>query len=294
MSVPIVDVKILWGRASGRCSMPDCRRELTHESGTLPAGAVVVGENCHIVAEKVDGPRGNYPIAEAEINRYSNLILLCSIHHKIIDTDVNAWPVEKLRQIKSDHESWIQTTFKYSDQQDALVYHHIVALASSSLMLQAWDGISDHAVRDLAYKEWISGIYNFNVVVQRAIWPGTLKSLEIAIQTLAERSIEYAEHYMTLAYMPHIESTFYQENKTWKQVWRDDYEQYAARSEAWQNNNFRMLMNMTHAVNEFVDQVRAFLDPYFFLKKGKFCIYDSLGVTNMLTECWIIPSAFKD
>lgn len=63
MSVSTVDVKILWARAAGRCSMPDCRRELTPESDNVAAGGIVVGENCHIVAEKADGPRGHCSVA---------------------------------------------------------------------------------------------------------------------------------------------------------------------------------------------------------------------------------------
>jgi hypothetical protein len=294
MRVPTVDIKILWARAAGRCSMPDCRRELTPESDTVAAGGIVIGENCHIVAEKVDGPRGHYPVPEADRNRYPNLILLCNIHHKIVDTDVTSWSVKRLHQIKSDHENWIKTTFEQSRNSELVVYKRLVGIASERLMLQAWDGISDHAVRHLAYIKWIDGIYEFNAAVQHALLPGTQIALEDSIRELSSRACKYADHYMTLAWSPCADAGFYQEDKTWKKVWRDDYAQYASRSEAWQNNNFALLMNLTHAINEFSDYVRAFVDPFFFLERGRFSICDSMGVTNSLNPCWILPSRYLD
>lgn len=294
MSVPTLDIKILWARAAGRCSMPECRRELTPESGTVAAGGIVVGENCHIVAEKVDGPRGYYPVPEADRNRYPNLILLCNIHHKIVDTDVTSWPVERLHQVKNDHENWIKATFEQLIHSKDIVYKHLVEIASEKLMLQAWDGISDHAVRHLAYIKWIDGIYEFNTAVQHAIWPSTQLAFEDSIRELSKRAREYADHYMTLAWSPRADTGFYQEDKTWKKQWREDCSQYASRSELWQNNNFTLLMNLTHAINEFADRVRAFVDPFFFLERGRFSICDSMGVTNMLNPCWILPSGYLD
>lgn len=274
--------------------MPDCRRELTPASGTVPAGGIVVGENCHIVAEKVDGPRGHYPVPEADRNRYPNLILLCNIHHKIVDTDVTSWSVERLHQVKIDHENWIKTTFEQFYSSDLVVYKHLIKVASEKLMLQAWDGISDHAVRHLAAIEWVEGIYEFNAAVQHAILPGTQMAFEDSIRELSSRACEYADHYMTLAWSPRPDVGFYQEDKTWKKAWRADYEQYAGRSEAWQNNNLTLLMNFTHAINEFSDCVRAFVDPFFFLDRGRFSICDSMGVTNMLSPCWILPHGYSD
>lgn len=294
MSVSTVDIKILWSRAAGRCSIPECRMELTPGSDTVPTGGVIVGENCHIVAEKMDGPRGNYSVSDADRNRYPNLILLCNNHHKIIDTDVDFWSVERLHQVKSAHESWIKTTFEQSRNFDELVYKNLVETASKKLILQAWEPISDHAVRHLPHTQWIDGIYEFNAAVQLAHFSGKQVTLENSIRELASRAFEYAEHYMTLAHLPYPEASCYQEDKTWKRIQRTDYQQYADRSEAWRDKNLVLLMNLTHAVNEFSDHVRMFLDPAFFLQQGRFAICDSMGVTNQLESCWILPSVYRD
>jgi len=45
------DQKILWSRAAGRCSIPDCRRKLTFNKSE-ESGSITFGQMCHIVGEK--------------------------------------------------------------------------------------------------------------------------------------------------------------------------------------------------------------------------------------------------
>ena len=59
----------------------------------------------HIVGK--NGPRSDYPLAEGECDRYGNLILLCEEHHHLVDALEQDYPVEKLRQMKEDHEALI-------------------------------------------------------------------------------------------------------------------------------------------------------------------------------------------
>ena len=95
MAVATKDVKILWSKAAGRCSMPDCRAELIADSSAArhPPNTLI-GDTCHIVARKPDGPRRASLLSEADRHHYSNLILLCRNHHAIVDQDPEAWPVE--------------------------------------------------------------------------------------------------------------------------------------------------------------------------------------------------------
>lgn len=66
-----------------------------------------LSEVAHIVARSGDGPRGDYALPLDERDRYENLILLCERHHTEIDAQVATYPVERLRQMKYDHESLI-------------------------------------------------------------------------------------------------------------------------------------------------------------------------------------------
>src|SRR5690242_17204117 len=96
---------MLWGRAAGRCSK--CRMDL-YEDETDTDDPTLVGENCHIVAESEDGPRANPAIPIEQRNSYANLILLCRNDHKIVDAQVGEYTVERLQQLKADHEAWVR------------------------------------------------------------------------------------------------------------------------------------------------------------------------------------------
>ena len=133
--------KTLWGRAAGRCSFPDCRVEVFFEEEA--SNPTLIGENCHVVAEKDDGPRGdpNFPVDQR--NSYSNLILLCRNHHKVIDDLENGakgFPVEKLRDMKLAHEAWVreQLCFDLDKQQDDEAYADIIDKWEIRACLDEW------------------------------------------------------------------------------------------------------------------------------------------------------------
>lgn len=68
----------------------------------------MIGEQAHIISSKPNGPRGDTPIAQSEIDSYENLILLCPTHHAEIDKDTNSWTVEKLKETKKIHEEKVK------------------------------------------------------------------------------------------------------------------------------------------------------------------------------------------
>ncbi|WP_299561872.1 hypothetical protein [uncultured Sulfitobacter sp.] len=107
MSVSLKTQKILWGKAAARCAMPDCRRRLV-ENNSETDDPTLVGENCHIVAEKDGGPRSDPKMPVQDGDRYANLVLLCNVHHKIIDDNEAIWTGDRLKTLKSEHESWVE------------------------------------------------------------------------------------------------------------------------------------------------------------------------------------------
>src|SRR6266571_768033 len=104
MTVPLKEQKILLLRSGNRCAFAGCGEMLVSPGGT-PEEPVVTAEVAHIVAESIDGPRGDYPLPVERRNEQSNLLLLCAKHHKIIDEKLQYYTVERLRQLKEDHES---------------------------------------------------------------------------------------------------------------------------------------------------------------------------------------------
>jgi len=100
------DLKILFQRSGNRCAFPGCKKALVHPESDLD-DPVVLSEVAHIVARSSDGPRGEYPLPLEERDKYDNLILLCEEHHHIVDSQPHTYTVERLRQMKSDHEKLI-------------------------------------------------------------------------------------------------------------------------------------------------------------------------------------------
>jgi hypothetical protein len=92
--------KTLWVKAGGRCSI--CRQQVVTDAEAAEDDPSVYGEECHIVARSPGGPRAG------EIENpdgYHNLILLCRKHHKQVDDQPAHFTVERLHQIKCDHEA---------------------------------------------------------------------------------------------------------------------------------------------------------------------------------------------
>jgi hypothetical protein len=93
--------KTLWAKAGGRCSI--CRQQLVTDAEAADDEPSVFGEECHIVARSPGGPRAGQ-IEDEDPDGYRNLILLCRKHHKQVDDQPAHFTVERLRQLKRDHE----------------------------------------------------------------------------------------------------------------------------------------------------------------------------------------------
>jgi hypothetical protein len=99
--------KSLWGRSGNQCAI--CRHKLvidpTHEDKES-----VVGEECHIVSGRGQGPRFDPSFPEDRLDLPENLILLCRIDHKKVDDQSETFSVEALQTMKASHENWVSST----------------------------------------------------------------------------------------------------------------------------------------------------------------------------------------
>lgn len=107
MAISDGDAKLLWGRAAGICSNPDCRADLT--AVLEEARSYNVGEMAHIIARSEQGPRGT---TGSGADTYENLVLLCPTCHRHIDkSPEGTFTVEQLHGWKNDHELAIRSLF---------------------------------------------------------------------------------------------------------------------------------------------------------------------------------------
>lgn len=109
MSISDHTRKLLWARSGSLCAW--CRRELV-----LPETAIerasIIGEECHIHASNLNGPRYDSNLESGEVDSYENLILLCSVHHKLVDDQWDTYNAESLKKLKREHEGWIRSKLK--------------------------------------------------------------------------------------------------------------------------------------------------------------------------------------
>lgn len=96
----VATIKRLFACSGNRCAFPLCNLPLVHESGK------VTGRLCHITARSPGGPRFDGGQSEDERNGFENLLLLCPVHHDVVDaaSTSGTYTVENLLEIKATHE----------------------------------------------------------------------------------------------------------------------------------------------------------------------------------------------
>jgi len=114
------------------------------EDETDASEASVVGEEAHIIARSPGGPR-YIPLAADQVDHISNLVLLCRIHHKQVDDQVQDFPVDALRFIKSQHESKMRTRTEDETADDAVTESGPAPAVLPVLHTggQLWDVVAD-------------------------------------------------------------------------------------------------------------------------------------------------------
>lgn len=92
--------KILWARSGNECAFSDCKQELIVLG--IDGSSTVIGEEAHIVAQKLDGPRGDGSPPGGDIDGVANLILVCPTHHRLIDDQPQNFSIGMLVHIPAE------------------------------------------------------------------------------------------------------------------------------------------------------------------------------------------------
>jgi len=93
-------------RSKNQCAFPGCDHLILNEKGEY------IAELCHIEAAERGGPRFNTSQTNEERRSIENLIFLCHQHHKETDNE-QIFTVDRLRQIKKDHEALPEVVFDH-------------------------------------------------------------------------------------------------------------------------------------------------------------------------------------
>ncbi|MBV8298956.1 MAG: HNH endonuclease [Candidatus Eremiobacteraeota bacterium] len=291
MAILEKDVKLLWGFAANRCAIPECRRILA-QNPAVGGGGFTIGEMAHIVAEQPGGPRGDSALSDRQRNSYSNLILLCPTHHRIVDQDIETYTVSVLHSIKDEHETWVADKLSPTDPKAAAaeyLYADLVDFVSMEF-LERWDDITFGPMSPSPYFRHanIEIIRSFRERTLRTPWPKTYPAFETASIRLGFVLATALEHFQV-----HSDwSDFFEKNgatiwaeKFYKQASdNDDYEKLVAEYNGWVERLHELMREATKAANWFSDCVRALLNPRFRLIEGYALTSEDQGlsVTHVL------------
>ncbi|GHV89309.1 hypothetical protein AGMMS50267_16690 [Spirochaetia bacterium] len=104
--------KILWVRSGNRCAI--CRQKLVLDKSEQDKESIV-GDECHIISGRANGPRydSNYDLKLIDL--FDNLLILCKTHHKMIDDQTETYTTDVLYLIKKNHEEWVETKLSHEE-----------------------------------------------------------------------------------------------------------------------------------------------------------------------------------
>ncbi|MBS2036072.1 hypothetical protein JST97_13870 [bacterium] len=103
------DLKLLFGRSAFLCGWPGCGKSCCTPDKARDS-ATLTGQIAHIHAKNTNGPRFNPLLDPKQVDRYDNLIWMCTEHHPIIDNKHNElkYPADLLRSWKADLEASVR------------------------------------------------------------------------------------------------------------------------------------------------------------------------------------------
>jgi len=233
----------------------------------------LIGEACHIVAKASLGPRGNSSLPPEQRDKYANLVLLCGVHHKLVDDQPGTYAVQRLLEMKAAHERWVQESLEEFDaakQRDDELYATHVEDWVERADLDNWLGWSSFVLGSgqphipVARYEQLQELRTW---LFSRIWPGRYAELEAAFENffnvLRDLLLTFGEHAEERG--PWLWTQKFYHIREW------DPPRYArlVREFSFHVDLVQDLMlELTRAANYICDQVRQFISPTFRLREG--------------------------
>ncbi len=136
---------LLWAISGGRCQYDGCNKVL--HTDILTKKQYNNAYIAHIVADSPSGPRGDSVRSLELCNDINNLMLLCDVHHRLIDKeDVTGHPEKRLLDMKKRHEERIErlTSIAPNMSSEVILYGANIGIQNPLLSFsQAKEAISD-------------------------------------------------------------------------------------------------------------------------------------------------------
>lgn len=273
MGIALKTHKMLWGRSANCCAFPGCHRQLAMDIEDTD-DISIVGEEAHIVAKEKDGPRGNSDLTNEQRDKYENLILLCSIHHKIIDDHPEIYTVDKLKLTKQEHEKWVSQNLQFDEvkQKEDEHYSGYLDKLLELFMIDSYKGWTstifggDHP---RIYKEPYDKLKEVTPYLLSRVWFYRYQPLEdafINVKNVINDLLLIFDHYAD----SNSSETIYFTEKFYKiREWNpEEYDRLLKKYNYHVKFVEDLTLELTRALNYLFDQVRRYLFPSFRITEG--------------------------
>jgi hypothetical protein len=121
-------IKRLFAVSGNQCAFTGCKTTLVDPSGK------VTGRICHVKGRNPGAKRYDETQTSRERHGFANLLLMCPIHHDVIDDDEVTYTVARLTEMKSAHESRFAAGAEPSDE---MAQGFLVHLDMSTTVVQS-------------------------------------------------------------------------------------------------------------------------------------------------------------
>lgn len=272
MSITVRSRKMLWGRAANLCAYPDCKKRLIENESGLDDESIV-GEEAHIRSERIEGPRYDAQFTIEKIDDYGNLLLLCRNHHKLVDDQVNTYPVDALIDIKKSHEDWVIKTLNYDKkkQDDDEIYLTYLETINDLLSVNNWEvWTSDFmASNSIMTKYHFANLSKLVDNLLSRIWPERYQDLEIAFHNfrfILNDFLMVFSKYKT----DEKSEDFWRTERIYKRRWfeQEDYDRLLGKFNYQELLLADLLAEMTRAINYLHNQIRENILANYRLSEG--------------------------
>jgi hypothetical protein len=281
--------KLLWGKSGNRCAI--CKTVL-YENSIETDNSALIGEECHIVAEKVDGPRGKSSLSIEERNKESNLILLCCNDHTKIDTEIDNFSVECLHKIKQDHESWVKETLNMHVDKSLLAICTTIEKIEQMINIKNWTnnfgGITYHPDCIIS-KQYYERLVEINDYLFKRFKIQQYSVIENELDNFQNILHDFINVFSKYINWGRIESSSYVTERFYKiDEWNP--ERYSILLDKY-NFHIRLVIDLiielTRSANKIIQLVREKIDIFYMQDSGQLLLH--LGPDINLKEYKFIP-----
>jgi len=232
----------------------------------------IIGEECHIVARKNDGPRGASELTVEQRDKYNNLVLMCNVHHKLIDDQFNEYSVEVLKSMKREHEEWVKKSLDVDleKQRDDEIYSMYIDKWCELAQIENWQNWTSYMFgsgRPKMIYEMDKNLLELKEWLLSRVWPKRYEELELAFENfrrVLENMYCLFHEYSEDAHGMLYTRKFYKVDRWDEKLYSDLHKQYEYHVYLVED----LVVELTRAANYVCDKIRKFLLPSFMVNEG--------------------------